>query len=418
MLADWLLLAVGALSALLALNARWPQRSRHLIFPSWFAAMFAVEAIVHLVVLGLVLVGVLIASGALGSAVGIAGLVLWTGALLLAVPWGTATLRTKLDVEGRPATLDLDARDAPRMPWWLLVFPFLFPWRPGVRHERGIVFAEVDGTTLKLDVTRPRNDPGKKLPAIIHIHGGAWFFGSRHEQGLPLLNHLAANGWIGFNVDYRLSPKATMPEHVQDVKRAIAWIREHADELGVDASFIAITGGSAGGHMAALCALTAGDPYFQPGFEEADTSLQAAVPLYGIYDILDPKNRAIPSLKKLLIKIVMKATPEEDMDRYLRLSPIHQLSASAPPFFVIHGEADTLIGAIESRDFVHALREASREVVVYAEMPGGQHAFDIFPTWRSAPVIRGVERFLHAAHASRGQTPEATEQAVESAVTA
>ena len=123
---------------------------------------------------------------------------------------------------------------------------------------------------------------------MIQVHGGGWIAGSRLEQGIPLLNHLAANGWIGFAVDYRLSPRATMPEHVIDVKRAIAWVRAHADELGVDPERIALTGGSAGGHLTALAALTADDKALQPGFEDADTSVAAAVPFYGIYDFTDP----------------------------------------------------------------------------------------------------------------------------------
>ena len=119
---------------------------------------------------------------------------------------------------------------------------------------------------------------------MIQVHGGGWILGSRSEQGIPLLNHMAANGWVGFNVDYRLSPRATLPDHVIDVKRAIAWVRENADELGVDPERIAITGGSAGGHLTALAALTANDRSLQPGFEDADTSVMAAVPFYGIYD--------------------------------------------------------------------------------------------------------------------------------------
>ncbi len=67
---------------------------------------------------------------------------------------------------------------------------------------------------------------------MIQVHGGGWIAGSRLEQGIPLLNHMAANGWIGFNIDYRLSPRATLPDHVIDVKRAIAWVRENAEELG------------------------------------------------------------------------------------------------------------------------------------------------------------------------------------------
>src|SRR4029079_17606511 len=97
--------------------------------------------------------------------------------------------------------------------------------------------------------------------------------GTRRNKGTPLLTHLAANGWVGFNVNYRLSPLATWPDHAVDVKEAIAWVREHAAEYGVDPSFVAITGGSAGGHISAFVALTADDRSLQPGFEDADVSV-------------------------------------------------------------------------------------------------------------------------------------------------
>ena len=95
------------------------------------------------------------------------------------------------------------------------------------------------------------------------------------------------HGWVGFNIDYRLSPAATFPDHLVDVKRAIAWVREHAAEYGADPDFVCLTGGSAGGHLCALAALTADDPAYQPGFEDADTSVAAAVPFYGVYDLTD-----------------------------------------------------------------------------------------------------------------------------------
>src|SRR5204863_87329 len=80
-------------------------------------------------------------------------------------------------------------------------------------------------------------------------------------------------GWVGFNVDYRLSPRATWPAQIVDVKRAIGYVREHADEWDVDPSFVAITGGSAGGHLSALAALTAGEPAFQAGVQEAEPAV-------------------------------------------------------------------------------------------------------------------------------------------------
>lgn len=418
MTSAWLLAGLGGLSAAVAANARWPSRRMPFVIPSWFLAMFAVELAVHLVVLGAITVVVLAAFGALGSPVGDVGLAVWLLAAALAVPWGRSSLRTHLDVEGRPAELDLDADDAPTFPRWQIALPFMAWWRRGVRHERGRTYAVVDGIELKLDIYRPAKDPGRPLPAIINIHGGAWYFGSRREQGLPLLNHLAANGFIGINIDYRLSPKVAMPAHVHDCKRAIAWVREHARELGIDPSFIAITGGSAGGHLASLCALTPNDPRLQPGFERLDTHVDAAISFYGVYDLMDTTQEHIPAMRDHVERVVFQTTIEESPELFELVSPVSHVRRDAVPFFVIHGDGDTLVHVSGSQQFVKRLREASDHVVLYAEMPGGQHAFDMLPSWRSVPVIRAAERFLTATYLTRYATPAETEAAVEGHVTA
>jgi acetyl esterase/lipase len=214
--------------------------------------------------------------------------------------------------------------------------------------------------------------------------------------------HLAANGWVGFNVDYRLSPWATWPAQIVDVKRAIAFARENADEWGVDPSFVAITGGSAGGHLSALAALTPGDPEFQPGFEEADTSVQAAAPYYGVYDFTsEGKGRGGRSRLRFIERVVMKSKLAEARAEFENASPLYQAGPDAPPFFVIHGHHDSLVPVEEARAFVERLREVSGAPVVYAELPGAQHAFDVFPSIRTAHVIRAVERFADFVYSTR-----------------
>ena len=94
---------------------------------------------------------------------------------------------------------------------------------------------------------------------LFQIHGGGWVIGSKNEQALPLMYHLARAGWVCVSVDYRLSPQATFPDHLVDCKRALAWVREHVAEYGGDPDFVVVTGGSAGGHLAALVALTPND---------------------------------------------------------------------------------------------------------------------------------------------------------------
>src|SRR5207302_7872047 len=136
------------------------------------------------------------------------------------------SMRVRVSVEGRPD--DLEVTGGPRVPRSHLVVPALGLWRPGVRREHGRVYARVGRRRLKLDVYRAKGAGGDPRPAVINVHGGAWVTGTRREQGRPLLNHLAANGWVGFNIDYRLSPWATLPEQLADAKRAIAWVGAHA----------------------------------------------------------------------------------------------------------------------------------------------------------------------------------------------
>jgi acetyl esterase/lipase len=299
---------------------------------------------------------------------------------------GIVTRRTVVIV--RDALTDLEpGPGAPRFPRSHVVLPFLMTHRRGVRKVRGVRFRRVAGKQLRLDVTVPSAPVpggGDRRPALMQIHGGGWVIGSRSEQGLPLLGHMAAQGWVGFNVDYRLSPWATYPDHLDDITAALAWIREHADDYGIDPDFVCITGGSAGGHLCALLALT------------ADPPVAAAVPFYGVYDFTRDgafgEDERVYSL--FLESWVMKAFVDEEPARYADASPIHHVHADAPPFLVIHGDRDTLAPVEDARAFVAKLREVSQQPVAYAEMQGAQHAFEIFPSVRSARVIEGVERFL------------------------
>jgi acetyl esterase/lipase len=282
------------------------------------------------------------------------------------------------------------------VPWWLRVLPFAMKRRRDVKVVKDIEFARVAGRSLKLDVYMPPT-PGERRPAVLQIHGGAWIIGDKREQGIPLLGHLAAAGWVGFNANYRLSPGATFPDHLVDLKRALAWIRDHAAEYGADPDFVCVTGGSAGGHLTALMALTANDPRYQPGFEHVDTSLKAAVPFYGVYDFTNRNGTWDPRTWPLFLEPwVVKAFLAEEPDRFAEASPIDQVTADAPPFLVIHGDRDTLAPVEDARTFVEALRSVSHEPVLYAELHGSQHAFDLFPSTRSVHVIEAVERFVRA----------------------
>jgi acetyl esterase/lipase len=391
----WLFLGVSLVGAVFTLNAFVPVRRIPALFvPSFFGSWLTAELALHHIVWQSIATVLFVQFGALSIWPGVAGMGItvasWLGLLVLFHD-GRRTHHVFDDaLAGLP---DLD--HARRLPLSRLVMPFRFS-RPGVDVTRDVLYREASGKRLMLDVVMP-NEPGRNRPAIMQIHGGAWIIGDKREQGWPLIGHLAANGWVCFNVNYRLSPAATWPEHLVDLKYALKWIRDHADEYGVDPDFIAVTGGSAGGHLTAMMGLTANDPEYQPGFEDADTSVQAVVPVYGVYDFtnrfgtMDDRFR-----RRMLEPLIMKAFVDKEPEKFHRASPMDRVHADAPPFLIVHGDRDTLAPVEDARVFAQLLGEVSRAPVVYTELRGAQHAFDIFASPRTARMLDGTLRFLTA----------------------
>ncbi|MFI6449555.1 alpha/beta hydrolase [Kitasatospora sp. NPDC050543] len=222
------------------------------------------------------------------------------------------------------------------------------------------------GRRHRLDVYHHRARPSG-APVLIHLHGGSYRGGRKSSQSLPLLHRLASRGWVCVSANYRLRPGVEHPEHLIDLKRVIAWVREHGHAYGADPAALFVAGSSAGGHMAALAALTPGDPALQPGFEAADTSVTAVIGLNGYYGAYYGQG------------------PES--------SPSAHVTADAPPFLLVHGDRDTMVPVDIARRFAADLRRVSAGAVVYAELPGAQHAFDLFHSLRFEAVVDGVEAF-------------------------
>lgn len=152
------------------------------------------------------------------------------------------------------------------------------------------------------------------------------------------------------------------------MKRLIVWVRTTGQEHGVDPETIILAGRSAGAHLTAMAALTANDPTFQPGFETSDASIAAGIGLGGYYG---PIGRA--------------GDPPSTPMTYVR--------ADAPPFLIVHGGQDTYTPPAGARLLADRLRAASSQAVVYAELPGAQHSYDLFHSMRFEPVVDGIEAF-------------------------
>jgi acetyl esterase/lipase len=401
----WIFLAVSLVGAAFTWNAFYPPRKwGALRAPGFFAGWLTSELAAHHIAWQAVATVIFVAAGALAEWPGRVGLAVticsWLGLLgqLRLGRSSGAAVESALagglgaDYRGRIAKEWAAKLDSPERRG-RLVNPFLFS-DPDVTRVRDLPYVEGGGARQRLDVYAPR-EGARNAPVLLQIHGGGWTIGSKNQQALPLMMHLSRRGWICVAANYRLSPRATFPDHLIDVKQALRWVRENIAEYGGDPGFIAITGGSAGGHLSSLTAVTANRPEFQPGFEDADTSVQAAVPFYGAYDFTNALgHRSGDDLVKFVERLVIKKKFAEDREAFLRASPIHYVSPDAPPFFIVHGTHDSLLDAADARAFSEKLRTVSRAPVVYAELRGAQHAFELFHSPRTHHVIRGVHRFL------------------------
>jgi acetyl esterase/lipase len=253
------------------------------------------------------------------------------------------------------------------------------------------------GPAHLLDIWRPESAAGNRLPVLLQIPGGAWTMNDKRGQAYAQMARMVDLGWICVAINYSRSPRHSWPAHILDVKRALAWVRRNIIDYGGDPDFIALTGGSAGGHLCALAALTANQPVLQPGFESADTTVAAAVPYYGVYDLTSVDNMHEMMLP-FLERVVFKSRFADDPARFESASPIRNVKSSAPPFFVLHGDRDPIVPSTQARAFCGALRDAGVETVCHAELPNAAHAFDTATSVRSQVVADAVAAFLGIAY--------------------
>jgi acetyl esterase/lipase len=258
------------------------------------------------------------------------------------------------------------------------------PWRrsDGVTRYDGISYAIVRGVRpLLLDLWVPPSDAPP--PVVVWIHGGAWREGDRRY--LPptmvpdsLFEKAVAAGLAIATVDYRLSGEASFPVQLHDVKAAIRYLRHHAGALGIDASRIGAGGESAGGHLAALAALTPdasgdleGDLEGDVGVTGPSSRLACVVPWYALLDArpldLDDADDVVAAL-----------LGGRSAELARRASPAAYVTADAPPFLLIHGDADAVVPVEQSERMDERLRAAGAPSE-FVRVPGAEHCFDGYP---------------------------------------
>jgi acetyl esterase/lipase len=404
---DWLLAALALFNVISMITVFTPRgvRRHNVPWTTFAFALLATELAWIWLPLQVLLAVLLVGNGALGSTAGQLSL------LVLALSWAGLARSIWLSFQAEPAVecaleagLGRDYRSQlPSSATALGRSTVTFrDWRnpvgmrkPGVEVIRGVPYLP-GGVRQQLDIYRPASIPAEGCPVLLQIHGGAWMMGDKAHQALPLMNLLASRGWICVAANYRLSPSVGFPTHLQDCKAALGWVREHGADYGMDTRFVAVTGGSAGGHLAALMGLTANHAEFQPDYPDSDTSVQACVPFYGVYDFLvrfeQHPNRQL--YEEFVQDRIMHQSRRDNPALWEAASPVSHVHSAAPPFMIVHGELDSLTPVNDGRVFSHKLREVSDQPVVFAALPGAEHAFEGMHSPRTEHTIEGVYRFL------------------------
>ncbi|MFF3501950.1 alpha/beta hydrolase fold domain-containing protein [Streptomyces sp. NPDC003247] len=237
----------------------------------------------------------------------------------------------------------------------------------GVRLLRGVPYADVPGVRPpELDLWLPAERPGgPPSPLVLFVHGGGWRRGRREEMGYRMRQwepgpfaRLAAAGLAVASVDYRLSGEAVFPAQLDDLAGALRWLVRRAPELGTDTGRTVVWGESAGGHLASMLALTADAP-----------PVRGAVAWYAPSDLTrygdDPRTPEA---------LLLGGAPADVPDRAREASPVTHVGPGAPPFFLVHGEKDSMVDCDHSRLLAARLEEAGVPVDLWT-VPGADHVW-------------------------------------------
>ncbi len=266
----------------------------------------------------------------------------------------------------------------------------------------GVVYSQIFRTTgvsqLKMSLLVPRTRELK--PAVVYFPGGG-FIAADNGKYCELRMALAEAGFVVASAEYRTVPD-TFPALVEDGKSAVRYLREHAEDLGIDPKRIGVLGNSAGGYLAQMVGTTNGDKTFETGqFLDKSSDVQAVATIYGISNLMtigegfsekSRKVHASPAATEALLlhgpafRSFAGASIMSDPEKALAASPMGHVKGGKPPFLIMHGSGDTLVSPKQSEQLYLALRKGGNQAD-YVLLKGAQHGA---PAWFQKPVIDRV----------------------------
>lgn len=257
------------------------------------------------------------------------------------------------------------------------------PREPGVRELRGVPYGVIEGSRpLELDLWLPGTARAEPVPLVLFVHGGSWRRGRRDDMG-PRTRHwapgpfarIAAAGLAVACADYRLSGEATFPAALDDLRTALRWLTLRSAELGIDTARTVVWGESAGGHLAALLALTCTAP-----------APAGAVIWYAPSDLATARGAFRPEDPATPEALLLGAAPAAVPERARAADPLAQVHSGAPPFLLVHGEQDTMVACSHSEALAAALQRAGAPARLWT-VAGAEHGWLGLPDSRVEDIF-------------------------------
>ena len=219
---------------------------------------------------------------------------------------------------------------------------------------------------LKMDVYEPQGFRGRR-PGVIMVHGGGWIGGDK-AQYEKFGTELAAQGYVAFSLNYRLLPFFPHPAQIDDVQRAVRWVRAHADTYHLDPKRIGALGDSAGGHLVSLLGTWDTRDNSDAKLAKYSSKVQCVVDLYGPADFTVPSQQASDQARQLVTLFFGGKKQEDAPELYKEGSPVVHVSKKSAPFLIMHGDKDPLVPLDQSQRLDRALKQAGVEstLVIFA----------------------------------------------------
>jgi len=260
-----------------------------------------------------------------------------------------------------------------------------------------IVYKEIDNRKLEIHFYEPNRNLFRKTPLLIYVHGGSWKYGT-HKLGSEelenIFNPVRNLGVAIASIQYRLTDDSIkFPDHINDVTDAIRFIVKNEDRFGIDSNRISLIGASAGAHLNLLAALNQDSFYEDPSFNDVTYKIRSIVSLATPLDLVDLSDYSSEELIKIneLLYGFFGFSYEENPDIYHLASPMHHVSKTMPPIFLVHGEFDELVPVAQADRFHKSLVD-NRVTVEYIKVKNGGHSLSSVDSNPTDPQMKMIVR--------------------------